>query len=106
VVQLERRYAVVLAINWLAAIFPGAVMVLYAQSRGLSLAGIGAYVAVYGVTVALLDLPTGNLADSVGRKRTALIGGAVGILARVVLLISFSLPGFLVYAVLWGWRGR
>ena len=75
VVQLERRYAVVLAINWLAAIFPGAVMVLYAQSRGLSLAGIGAYVAVYGVTVALLDLPTGNLADSVGRKRTALIGG-------------------------------
>jgi len=102
VVQLERCYAVVLAINWLAAIFPSAVMVLYAQSRGLSLAGIGAYVAVYGVTVALLDLPTGNLADSVGRKRTALIGGAVGILARVVLLISFSLPGFLVYAVLWG----
>lgn len=40
VAQLERRYAVVLAINWLAVIFPGAVMVLYAQSRGLSLAGI------------------------------------------------------------------
>lgn len=57
---------------------------------------------MYGVTVALLDLPTGNLADTVGRKRTALIGAAVGILARAVLLLSFSLPGFLAYAVLWG----
>ena len=102
VIQLERRYAAVLSINWLATIFPAAVMVLYAQARGLSLADIGAYVAVYGVTVALLDLPTGNLADSVGRKRTALTGGALGIVARVVLLISFSLPGFLIYAVLWG----
>ena len=102
VTQLERRYAAVLAVNWLATIFPAAVMVLYARSRGLSLADIGAYVAVYGVTVALLDLPTGNLADLAGRKRTALIGGAVGILARIMLLLSFSLPGFLVYAVLWG----
>lgn len=100
--SLERRYSLVIALGWFATILPGAVIVLYAQSRGLSLAGIGLYGAVYGITAALLELPTGNLADEVGRKRVALWSYALSALAQLVLLFAFSLPAFLVYAVVGG----
>ncbi len=100
--QVERRYGLVVVLNWFAAILPSAVIVLYAQSRGLSLAEIGLYGAVYSATVALLELPTGNLADRLGRKRVALLGYALAALAKLALLFAFSLPTFLIYAVIWG----
>ncbi|GAA4006810.1 hypothetical protein GCM10022631_18030 [Deinococcus rubellus] len=100
--QLERRYGLVVMLNWFAATLPSAVIVLYAQSRGLTLANIGLYVAVYSATVALLDLPTGNLADVVGRKRVALASYSLAALARLILLFAVSLPGFICFAVVWG----
>lgn len=99
---VQRAYSLVVFLNWFAAILPGGVIVLFAQSRGLTLADIGLYVAVYGVTVALLELPTGNLADVVGRKRVALLGSGLAAVAKLALLFAFSLPAFLGYAVLWG----
>ncbi len=99
---LERRYALVVTLNWLAASVPSALTVLYAESRGLSLAQIGLYGAVYSLTVALLDIPTGGLADTVGRKRVALTGYALATLAKLALLLATSLTTFLLYAVLWG----
>ena len=100
--RLERRYSLVVFLNWFAVILPGAVLVLFAQSRGLGLAEIGLYGAVYSASAALLELPTGNLADQVGRKRVALAGYTLVIVSKFVLLFAFSLPGFLVYAVLGG----
>jgi MFS family permease len=100
--RLERRYSLVVFFNWFAVILPGAVLVLFAQSRGLSLAEIGLYGAVYSATAALLELPTGNLADQVGRKRVALLGYGLVAVSKVALLFAFSLPGFLTYAVLGG----
>lgn len=100
--QLERRYSLVVFLNWFAAILPGAVLVLFAQSRGLGLAEIGLYGAVYSAAAALLELPTGNLADQVGRKRVALAGYTLVIVSKLILLFAFSLPGFLVYAVIGG----
>ena len=100
--RLERRYGLVVFLNWFAVILPGAVLVLFAQSRGLSLAEIGLYGAVYSATAALLELPTGNLADKLGRKRVALAGYTLVIFSQLVLLFAFTLPAFLIYAVLGG----
>ncbi|WP_293913633.1 MFS transporter [Deinococcus sp.] len=100
--RLERAYSAVVFCHWFGVILPGAVMVLYAQARGLSLAEIGLYGAVQSATAALFELPTGNLADRAGRKRAALGGAALLALSTGALLVSASLPGFVLYAVLGG----
>ena len=41
--------------------------------KRLDLFQIGIVMAVYGTTVILLELPTGGLADAIGRKRVYLI---------------------------------
>jgi len=100
--RIQRAYSLVVFLNWFAAILPGGVIVLFAQSRGLTLSDIGLYVSIYAATAALLELPTGNLADLVGRKRVSLVGSGLAIVAKLVLLFAFSLPAFVGYAVVWG----
>jgi len=77
----ERRVllwmCVVIAVNQLGfgAVIP--VMPLYAQSFGVSQSAIGATVAVYGLGRFLVAMPTGQLADALGRRPTLALGGLV-----------------------------
>ena len=45
------------------------VMALLQLEKGLNLFQIGITAAIYGGTVIALELPTGGLADAIGRKR-------------------------------------
>jgi MFS family permease len=75
-------------------------MVLLLTERGLDLTQVGFVFAVYGAVTALLELPTGGLADEVGRKGVLLgatlfeAGFAVG------LLVGETLGQFLAAAAL------
>lgn len=100
--KLRPTYYLVSSLNWFANVLPMAVMVLLAQSRGLSLAEIGYFVGLYSLTVVLFELPSGAMADAIGRKRIYLLAGCVGIAAKAAFLYAFGLPMFLVYAVLFG----
>src|SRR5690554_2408063 len=95
-------YYLVTSLNWFGAVLPMTVMVLLAQARGMSLAEVGLFMGVYSVVVAVLEVPSGALADSLGRKRTYLLGGAVAAVARVAALLAFDLPGFMAFALLLG----
>jgi len=95
-------YYLVSSLNWFANVLPMAVMVLIARSRGLSLADIGYFLGAYSLTVVLLELPSGALADAIGRKRTYLLAGCVGVVAKAVFLFAFGLPAFLLYALTFG----
>ena len=53
------------------------VLPLYAQSFGVSYAAIGLTVAVYGLSRVLLSVPTGQLADRLGRRSALAVGGAL-----------------------------
>ena len=99
---LRPTYYLVSSLNWFANVLPMAIMVLLAQSRGLSLAQIGYFIGVYSLTVVLLELPSGAMADALGRKRIYLLAGAIGIVAKAVFLFAFDLPTFLAYGVLFG----
>lgn len=55
----RRRFALVSALTWLPTAFGVATMVLLMQVRGLSLTGVGLAFAMYGITVAVLELPAG-----------------------------------------------
>ena len=79
-----------------------AVLVLYLRSRGFDLAQIGMLFGIAAFSAILLEVPTGGLADSIGRKRVTLLAQAVSIVAHIVLLFAISLPIAVVYAVLTG----
>ena len=74
---------VLIAVNQLGfgAVIP--VLPLYAKSFDVSQTAIGATVAVYGVARVFLGLPTGKVADWLGRRVALAIGGAVTVLGNV-----------------------
>ena len=74
---------VLIAVNQFGfgAVIP--VLPLYAQSFSVSQAAIGATVAIYGLARVLIGVPTGALADRLGRRGTLAIGGAVSALGNL-----------------------
>ena len=99
---VETVYCLLLGLFWFATALPLPLMVLLAQARGLDLFQIGGMRAVYSLTVVLLEIPTGGLADAVGRRRVASLAYAVTLASAVVFLFSFRMPMFVLYAVLSG----
>ncbi|MFC8226220.1 MFS transporter [Streptomyces sp. NPDC057287] len=71
-----RGYVTVSFLFWLPAGLAMAPMVLLLTERGLTLAAVAAAYAAHSLTVAALELPTGGLADVIGR-RTVLAGAGV-----------------------------
>lgn len=49
------------------------IMVLVQLEKGLSLLEVGTTSAIYSATIILLELPTGGMSDSIGRKKVYLI---------------------------------
>lgn len=100
--RLERLYSTIIVLQWFSATIMSAVSVLLAQQRGLSLADIGLYSSVFSIVAAVMELPTGGLADRVGRKRVTLWSLWLNVVARTLLLFAGSLPLYLFYALLGG----
>lgn len=89
-------------LRWFAAAMPMALLVLLLQSRGMSLLQVGLILAVHSGVVVVLEVPTGGLADAIGRKRVAIAAQTVTMLAGIVGLFAFSFPGFVATAALLG----
>ena len=100
--SVRRTYYFVTSLTWFGNILPMAIGVLFVQSRGFSLLDVGLFTAVYSLTVALLEVPTGGLADTIGRKRVALLAGILAMVSSAVLLVTFSMPVLLAYSVVFG----
>lgn len=99
---IRRTYYLILSLFWFATALPMALNVLLAQARGLSLFEIGLLMGGYSLTIVLLEVPTGGLADTMGRKRVAALAYACLSLASLVFLLAFSFPVFLLASVLNG----
>jgi MFS family permease len=91
-----RRLVGLTALRWLPVGLTAPVTVLLAQARGLSLAEIGLLFTVHGVVVVALELPTGGLADVLGRRPVILAGAVLHIASCVLFAVATSLPGFLL----------
>lgn len=87
---------------WFSVSLPLALAVLFIQARGLDLLQIGLLLGVYAATVVLLEVPSGGLADAIGRKRVTLLAYLFQLVSGLVLLFAFSFPMFLVFYVLNG----
>lgn len=100
--SIEWRYYTVLFLFWFSTALPMAVFILLAQARGMGLAQIGLLSAIYSATIVLLEVPTGGLADTLGRARVALLAEFVTLAGWIVFLVSFSFPSFIVAFLLNG----
>lgn len=80
------RFVLLTGMRWVPVGFLTPVLVLLPLSRGLSLPEVGVVFAAYGLATALLELPTGGLADSVGR-RTVLLASSLAHLAFFALML-------------------
>jgi MFS family permease len=89
-------YNLIVFLFWLATGLPMALTALLLQARGLSLFDLGLCLATHSLAVAALELPTGALADTWGRRTVNLLACGCRIAGLLIFLFAFSLPWFLL----------
>jgi MFS family permease len=99
---LRRRFLFLRATRWLPTGLLIPVMVLLLLDRGFSLSQIGIAGAAQGVAVLALELPTGGLADALGRRPVLLAATAVDVVAGIGLLVVDTMPVLVVMFLLFG----
>ncbi len=100
--RVKLTYYLYVTLFWFATVLPAAVQVLLIQARGFDLSQIGVVLGIYGFAVVLLELPTGGLADAIGRKRVTLLALGFILASLAVLLVAFSFVTLLAFAILSG----
>ncbi len=94
VASAGRRYVFLTALRWLPLGISIPVTVLLASSKGLSAADIGVVFAVHGVVALTLELPTGGLADAIGRRPVLVSSVLLQIAGLLTLAIAANLLTF------------
>ncbi|MEU5862185.1 MFS transporter [Nonomuraea sp. NPDC047529] len=97
-----RRYMLVSFLTWLPPGLMVACMVLLMTDRGLGLAEIGLSVTVFSVVTASLELPTGGLADVVGRRMVLACSAVFTAAGLALMSVSTAFWMFVVSGVLKG----
>ncbi|MFB4288455.1 MFS transporter [Nonomuraea sp. ATR24] len=97
-----RRYALVSFLTWLPAGLMIAPLVLLMLDRGLTIVQVGVVMTVYSLVIAGLELPTGGLADVVGRRVVLAASAACTALALVLLAVAGTWWAFTVAGAVLG----
>jgi len=97
-----RRLVGLTALRWLPVGLTTPITVLLAQARGLSLAEIGLLFTVHGVVVTAMELPTGGLADVLGRRPVVVAGAVLHIASCLLYATATGFGGFLAGVLLLG----
>ncbi|MCE4025029.1 MFS transporter [Microbacterium sp. Au-Mic1] len=98
----QRRLLLLSALRWLPVGVTLGVTVLLPLERGLSLAEVGSILAIQGFVALALELPTGALADTLGRRPVLAASGVLAVVAAVLFLLADSFALFAVSLLLQG----
>ena len=100
--EVRRRFLLLRGLRWLPTGLLIPVLVLLLLERGLTLGQIGLVTGAQGLVVMLLELPTGALADALGRRRVLLAAIAAEAAAVALLVVADSLAALVVVFALQG----
>lgn len=100
--QARLRYLVLLGMRWLPTGLLIPIGTLLMLERGLSLPQVGLVAAAQGLVVLLLELPTGGLADAIGRKPVLVLASLFSLASLTMLVSVDSAALFLLVFVLQG----
>ena len=100
--SIRRRFYLLLALRFIPTGLFVTVFVLLMLERGLSLAQIGLGTAAQGVVMLFLELPSGGLADALGRKPVLILASLFSIAAMSLLLVADTVLLLAVVSALQG----
>jgi MFS family permease len=92
---LTSRFVFLRALRWLPLGLVLPFLVITPNARGLSLGAIGAVFAVHSAVAIALEVPSGALADLVGRRRILLAGASLTAVSLLVFAAAESVPAFM-----------
>ncbi|MBW3662042.1 MAG: MFS transporter [Actinobacteria bacterium] len=96
VARVRRRFLVLRGLRWLPTGLLIPVLVVLLLDRGLSLGDIGVVIAAQGLLVLALELPTGGLADALGRRPVLLAASLFDLATIALLVFADTVPLLLV----------
>lgn len=96
------RFLTLVALRWLPTGLLVPITVLLPLERGLSLAEIGVVFSVQGFVVLALELPTGGLSDSLGRRPVLILSNLVNLVSLGLFFLAESVPAFMAAVALQG----
>ena len=96
--QTKLVYFLITGLFWLSTAVLTPLTVIFMQARGIDLAEVGFLIGLYSLTIVLLEIPTGGLADTLGRKRVTLVALSFKLVATVMFFFAF---GFLAFLAAW-----
>ena len=89
--------------KWLMLIMP--IVALFYNKNGLNDFAIFSLQAIYSLSVALLEIPSGYMADVIGRRKTLILGSIFGFLGYLFYSLSSSFSGFILAEITLGLGG-
>ena len=101
--SVRRRFLLLRGLRWLPTGLFIPVIILIMTGRGFTLTQIGVVAAAQGLVVLCLELPTGGLADAVGRRPVLLGATAVDLVA--VAVFAFWGRSLSLLLLVWALQG-
>lgn len=86
--------------KWFMLFMP--IVVLFYQDNGLEMRHIFLLQAIYSVAIVVLEIPSGYLADVLGRKITLVLGTILGFFGFLTYSLSYGFTGFLIAEIILG----
>lgn len=78
------------------------IVVLFYQENGLEMKEIFLLQTIYSIAIVILEIPSGYLADVLGRKHTMIIGTIMGFFGFVCYSFSYGFWGFAIAEIILG----
>ena len=100
--SLRHRFQILLVLRFVPTGLFATVFVLLFQERGLTLADIGLATAAQGIVMLFLELPSGGLADALGRRPVLLLATGVSLVASGLFLAADSVAVLALASALQG----
>ncbi|HJU98377.1 MAG TPA: MFS transporter [Jiangellaceae bacterium] len=100
--RVRRHFLVLSALRWFPVGLVIPVMVLLFRARGLDITTVAVVMAGYSVTTAVCELPTGGLADVLGRRPVLIAASGLFVAQFLVLGLGQSVPALAAGAVVGG----
>ena len=97
--NITRLYLIKIA-KWFMLYMP--IVVPFYESNGLTMKDIMLLQAIYSIAIVVLEIPSGYLADVIGRRKTLIIGAVFGTIGFATYNFSYGFWGFLLAEVILG----
>ena len=101
-VEARRTLLLLTVTRWFPVGLVIGVTTLLALERGMSLTQLAVILSMQGLVVLGLELPTGGLADALGRRPVLIAAGVVALLSGLIFVTAHTFGAFVVALLLQG----